>query len=114
MTRFVDSTTYCRIHASSTENHSGMESKVIVFLNISIINLEQPKRSLARKVVKLMPLSINPIFGMEKLKKQASPEIGRLHLRRASVDSTIQSKFSTLRSLGAASRDIRSSDEDFQ
>ena len=51
-----------------------MESHVkdSFFLKISIINLEQPKRCLARKVAKLMFLSTSPTFEMEKLKRQAS------------------------------------------
>ena len=43
-----------------------------LFLKISIVNLEQPKRCLARKVARLMPFSTNPTFEMEKLKKRAS------------------------------------------
>ena len=41
-------------------------------LQISILNLEQPKRSLVRKVAGLMLFSTNPTFEMEKLKKPAS------------------------------------------
>ena len=49
-----------------------MESLVRIFFQVSIINLEKPKRSLASKVARIMPLFTNPTFEMEKLKKRAS------------------------------------------
>ena len=94
-----------------------MESHVIIliFIKISIINLEQPKLCLARKIARLMPLSTNATLEMEKLKKQASKFHQKLngYTFGGSVGSPIPTKFSTLFSPGAARTDLRSADGDF-
>ena len=45
---------------------------IIFYRSAFFINLEQSKRSLTSNFEKRMPLSTNPTFEMEKLKKQAS------------------------------------------
>ena len=55
------------------------------------MNLDQPQRSLARKVAMLMLLSSNHTFEMEKLEKQASEVHQELdgYIRRGSVGCAI-------------------------